>query len=61
MPRRIGRPDDVGNAAFDVADLLRFAAAAIEQPDLRALLFLVFRASGRNKGEILAVGAPSRR
>ena len=49
------------DAALEVADPLRFAAGAIEQPDLPALfLFLVGAARGDER-EVLVVGAPARR
>src|SRR5688500_17849522 len=59
--RAVGRPADVGDAALEVADAVRFAARAIEQPDLAAALLLVFGAARRDEGEVLAVGAPARR
>ncbi len=60
-PRAVGRPLDVGHAALEVADLLRFTAGAIQQPDLPALFLFLVGAARRDEREVLVVGAPARR
>ena len=59
--RAVGRPLDVADAALEVADLLRFAAGAIQQPDLSALLLFLVGAARSDEREVLVVGTPARR
>ena len=56
-PLAVGRPGVVGDAALDVGELDRFAAGAVQQPDLAVLRPL----PGRDERQVLAVRAPARR
>ena len=59
-PRAVGRPRVVVDAALHVGELLRLAAGAVQQPDLRPLLLLVLVAARRRECEVLPVRAPPR-
>jgi len=51
----VGGPFEIVDTLGDVGELLRFAAAAIEEPDL------IFTTVARGaEGEIFSVGAPAR-
>ena len=55
---RVGRPAEAAEVVFDVGDLLRFAAAAVEHPHLRA--FGCATLAPRGEGEVASIGAPLR-
>src|ERR1700686_1779452 len=55
MARAVRRPNEIVDILRSVGEVLRFAAGAAEQPDLR----LAFIAGGE-ESEVLAVGAPAR-
>src|SRR5215471_2602900 len=52
-PLTVGRPFKLGYAAFDACELLRLSAGAVEQPYLRAQLFLRFVSAARQKCQVL--------
>src|SRR5688572_1565745 len=58
QPLAVGRPGVVDHVAVESGERARFAAGAIEQPDLFRLFIVAAR---REKREILAVGTPPRR
>src|SRR6266478_703207 len=51
----VGRPGEVIDILRGVGEALRFTTGAVQEPDLRLLLI-----AGRKKGEVLAVGTPTR-
>ena len=57
----VRRPRVVAHAAVDLGQLLRLAAQAIQEPDLRALLLLVLGAPAGEEREVAAVRAPAGR
>src|SRR5204863_7552854 len=54
---RVGRPREVADAALHVGELLRLAAGAVQEPDLRALLLLLLVAARGEECQIAAVRA----